>query len=80
MMEPFLMVKVLVIQRLFLVKLYLTLVWLATPSFTDPSYNGQILTLTYPLVGNYGVPDPEIKDADGIAKFFESDVMQIRDW
>jgi len=26
-------------------------------SLTDPSYNGQILTLTYPLVGNYGVPD-----------------------
>jgi len=25
-------------------------------SLTDPSYNGQILTLTYPLVGNYGVP------------------------
>lgn len=27
-------------------------------SLTDPSYRGQILTLTYPLVGNYGVPDP----------------------
>ena len=26
-------------------------------SFTDPSFTGQILTLTYPLVGNYGVPD-----------------------
>lgn len=25
-------------------------------SLTDPSYKGQILTLTYPLVGNYGVP------------------------
>ena len=25
-------------------------------SFTDPSYRGQILTLTYPLIGNYGVP------------------------
>ena len=24
--------------------------------FTDPSYKGQILVLTYPLVGNYGVP------------------------
>jgi carbamoylphosphate synthase small subunit len=25
-------------------------------SLTDPSYKGQILVLTYPLVGNYGVP------------------------
>ncbi len=49
-----------------------------TEALTDPSYNGQILTLTYPLVGNYGVPDPSIKDDDGIPKFFESDKMQIR--
>jgi carbamoyl-phosphate synthase small subunit len=27
-------------------------------SLTDPSYRGQILMLTYPLVGNYGVPSP----------------------
>ncbi|HZO03331.1 MAG TPA: carbamoyl-phosphate synthase domain-containing protein, partial [Burkholderiales bacterium] len=27
-----------------------------TEALTDPSYRGQILTLTYPLVGNYGVP------------------------
>ena len=25
-------------------------------SLTDPSYKGQILALTYPLIGNYGVP------------------------
>ena len=25
-------------------------------SLTDPSYNGQILVMTYPLVGNYGIP------------------------
>jgi carbamoyl-phosphate synthase small subunit len=49
-----------------------------TEALTDPSYNGQILTLTYPLVGNYGVPDPSIKDDDGIPKFFESDKIQIR--
>ena len=49
-----------------------------TEALTDPSYNGQILTLTYPLVGNYGVPDPSIKDDDGILKFFESDKIQIR--
>lgn len=47
-------------------------------TLTDPSYNGQILTLTYPLVGNYGVPDPSVTDEDGISKFFESDKMQIR--
>ncbi|MBT8243313.1 MAG: glutamine-hydrolyzing carbamoyl-phosphate synthase small subunit [Nitrosopumilus sp.] len=49
-----------------------------TEALTDPSYNGQILTLTYPLVGNYGVPDPTIVDADGIPKFFESDKIQAR--
>ncbi len=27
-----------------------------TESLTDPSYRGQILTITHPLVGNYGVP------------------------
>ena len=26
-------------------------------SLTDPSYAGQMLVMTYPLVGNYGVPD-----------------------
>ena len=49
-----------------------------TEALTDPSYNGQILTFTYPLVGNYGVPDPSILDEDGISKFFESDKIQIR--
>jgi len=49
-----------------------------TEILTDPSYSGQILTLTYPLVGNYGVPNPEIKDDDGIQKFFESDKIQVR--
>ena len=47
-------------------------------TLTDPSYSGQILTLTYPLVGNYGVPNPEIKDDAGIQKFFESDKIQVR--
>ncbi len=48
-----------------------------TETLTDPSYSGQILTLTYPLVGNYGVPDPAAK-TDGIPKFFESDRIQVR--
>src|SRR5581483_2073666 len=29
-------------------------------AFTDPSFAGQILILTYPLVGNYGVPDEKL--------------------
>jgi len=37
-------------------------------AFTDPSYAGQILVCTYPLIGNYGVPDK---------KFFESEKLQI---
>ncbi len=49
-----------------------------TETLTDPSYAGQILTLTYPLVGNYGVPDPNQKDKDGISKYFESDKIQVR--
>ena len=49
-----------------------------TEALTDPSYSGQILALTYPLVGNYGVPDISARDADGIRKYFESDRIQAR--
>src|SRR3989344_8995227 len=35
-------------------------------SLTDPSYLGQILILTYPLIGNYGVPDKKYWESDGI--------------
>jgi len=31
-------------------------------SLTDPSYHGQILVLTYPLIGNYGVPEDELEE------------------
>ena len=44
--------------------------------FTDPSYYGQILVQTYPLIGNYGVPQ-EIK-ANSLTEKFESDRIQIR--
>jgi len=44
-------------------------------SLTDPSYHGQILVLTYPLIGNYGVPGYEKEE--NILKFFESDKIQI---
>jgi len=44
-------------------------------SLTDPSYKGQILTFTYPLVGNYGVP-PYDKE-NGVLKYFESDDIKV---
>lgn len=46
-------------------------------SFTDPSYQGQILTLTYPLIGNYGVPS-DIKDQFNLKKHFESNSIHIK--
>lgn len=44
-------------------------------SLTDPSYRGQILLLTYPLIGNYGVPGNGNGDSLDIA--FESNRIQI---
>lgn len=41
-------------------------------SLTDPSYAGQLLTMTYPLVGNYGVP-PFTIESNGLPTFMESD-------
>ncbi len=46
-------------------------------SLTDPSYSGQILCVTYPLVGNYGVPDEGVAP-DGISKNFESEKIWVR--
>jgi carbamoyl-phosphate synthase small subunit len=43
-------------------------------ALTDPSYKGQILALTYPLVGNYGVPPNDLNY--GIPLYFESDRIQ----
>ncbi len=44
-----------------------------TESLTDPSYEGQILVLTYPLIGNYGVPErPSKKSLDELPVEFES--------
>lgn len=45
-------------------------------SMTDPSYAGQILVMTYPLVGNYGVPGDK-KDELGLPAGFESDRIQV---
>jgi carbamoyl-phosphate synthase small subunit len=44
-------------------------------SLTDPSYKGQILVLTYPLVGNYGVPGDMAEDS--MYKYFESYALHI---
>ena len=41
-------------------------------SLTDPSYARQLMTLTYPLVGNYGVP-PFTVEPNGLATFMESE-------
>ncbi|MCQ2226664.1 MAG: glutamine-hydrolyzing carbamoyl-phosphate synthase small subunit [Bacteroidales bacterium] len=45
-------------------------------SLTDPSYAGQILVSTFPLIGNYGVPGDE-RDENGIPMFHESDKIHI---
>jgi carbamoyl-phosphate synthase small subunit len=44
-------------------------------SLTDPSYKGQILVATFPLIGNYGVPGKG--EEDNMLKFYESDKIQI---
>ena len=45
-------------------------------TLTDPSYKGQILVLTYPLIGNYGVAGNEREN--GLLKNFESEKIQIQ--
>ncbi|MDY0296847.1 MAG: glutamine-hydrolyzing carbamoyl-phosphate synthase small subunit [Acidobacteriota bacterium] len=44
-------------------------------SLTDPSYRGQILCLTYPLIGNYGAPGDEM--SDDLLRFRESSSIHI---
>lgn len=46
-------------------------------SLTDPSYRGQVLTLTYPIVGNYGVPNTTELDELGLVKHLESERIQV---
>ncbi len=46
-------------------------------SLTDPSYRGQILTFTYPLLGNYGVPPDGARDRSGLP-VLESEEIQVR--
>jgi len=46
-----------------------------TESLTDPSYAGQILVATYPLIGNYGVPDT---GGELLPKFMESERIHVK--
>jgi carbamoyl-phosphate synthase small subunit len=45
-------------------------------SLTDPSYAGQLMALTYPLVGNYGVP-PRTFQSNGLSIFMESEKIHV---
>ncbi len=45
-------------------------------TLTDPSYKGQILVFTYPLVGNYGVPDDS--RIDNLLNYFESEKIHVQ--
>lgn len=46
-------------------------------SMTDPSYRGQVLVFTYPLIGNYGVPSGDL-NAWGFSQNFESEDIHVR--
>jgi carbamoyl-phosphate synthase large subunit len=43
-------------------------------SLTDPSYAGQLLAITFPLVGNYGVPNDSL--TNNLSTFYESEKIQ----
>lgn len=46
-------------------------------SLTDPSYSGQILCVSYPLIGNYGIPS-EALDKNGLCTAFESEKIHVK--
>ena len=45
-------------------------------TFTDPSYRGQILVLTYPLIGNYGIPTDKV--LKNVSEMMESGQIHLR--
>lgn len=47
-------------------------------TLTDPSGSGLIMVLTYPLVGGYGVPSVEAKEANGLYSFMESEKICVK--
>jgi carbamoyl-phosphate synthase small subunit len=46
-------------------------------ALTDPSYWGQILVYTYPMIGNYGVPPVSEVDSWNLPRWFESDSIKV---
>ena len=48
-------------------------------SITDPSYSGQILVITFPLIGNYGAPSREVRDTllGGLPAYFEAERIHV---
>ena len=44
-------------------------------SLTDPSYEGQILVFTYPLIGNYGVPARDT--VQNLSAYYESEKIHV---
>jgi carbamoyl-phosphate synthase / aspartate carbamoyltransferase len=48
-----------------------------TESLTDPSYEGQILVLTYPLIGNYGIPSRDTPSLEDLPVDFESSRVHV---
>jgi len=45
---------------------------------TDPSYQEQIVVMTYPILGSYGVPPSTIQDHGGVPLHFESDSVKVK--
>ena len=45
-------------------------------TLTDPSYKGQILVFTYPLIGNYGIPDKSMLDQ--MMRHFEAEKIYVK--
>ena len=56
---------------------YCNLAYRYPEALTDPSYKGQILTLTFPIVGNYGVPDTKARDEHGLMVNVESERIHV---
>ena len=46
-------------------------------SLTDPSYYGQILVMTYPILGSYGLPSYSLRDKYGLPLHYESDAAKV---
>jgi len=44
-------------------------------TLTDPSYRGQVLVMTYPIIGSYGVPERRL--IEGLDETFESGEIQV---